>query len=62
MNWLYAVAKLKNENALRAFVRINGKTGSNVTQQVLRYRNALALTENKEIRDQIYKGLGSVIH
>ena len=58
LNWLYAAAKLKNENALRAFVRINGKTGSNVTQQVLRYRNALALTENKEIRDQIYKGLG----
>jgi hypothetical protein len=58
LNWLYAAAKLKNENALRAFVRINGKAGSNVTQQVLRYRNALALTENKEIRDQIYKGLG----
>ena len=58
LNWLYAASKLKNENALRAFVRINGKAGSNVTQQVLRYRNALALTENKEIRDQIYKGLG----
>ena len=56
LGWLYALAK-KDEDALRAFVRINGKTYSNVDQQVLRYRNALDLTQNLDTREQIYKGL-----
>lgn len=56
LDWLYALGK-KNEEALSAFVRINGKAFSNVDQQVLRYRNALDLTQNLETREQIYKGL-----
>lgn len=56
LDWLYALGKT-NEEALRAFVRINGKTFANVEQQVLRYRNALSLTQNLETREQIYKGL-----
>ena len=35
----------------------NGKAFSNVDQQVLRYRNALSITQNLETREQIYKGL-----
>jgi hypothetical protein len=54
--WLYELAK-KDEEALRAFVRINGRTFNNVDQQVLRYRNALAMTQNLDSREQIYKGL-----
>ncbi len=56
LDWLYALAN-QNEDALRAFVRINGKAFSNVDQQVLRYRNALDLTQNLDTREQIYKGL-----
>ncbi len=56
LDWLYALGK-KNEEALKAFVRINGRTYSNVDQQVLRYRNALDLTQNLDTREQIYKGL-----
>jgi hypothetical protein len=56
LGWLYELAK-KDEEALRAFVRINGRTFSNVDQQVLRYRNALDLTQNLDTREQIYKGL-----
>ena len=56
LDWLYVLGKT-NEDALRAFVRINGKAFANVDQQVLRYRNALSLTQNLETREQIYKGL-----
>ncbi len=56
LDWLYALAK-KEEEALRAFVRINGRAFANVDQQVLRYRNALDLTQNIDIREQIYRGL-----
>ncbi len=56
LGWLYTLAN-HNEEALRAFVRINGKAFSNVDQQVLRYRNALELTQNLDTREQIYKGL-----
>lgn len=56
LDWLYVLGK-KNEEALSAFVRINGKAFSNVDQQVLRYRNALDLTQNLETREQIFKGL-----
>ena len=56
LDWLYVLGKT-NEEALRAFVRINGKAFANVDQQVLRYRNALSLTQNLETREQIYKGL-----
>lgn len=56
LDWLYALGK-KDEEALKAFVRINGKTFAHVDQQVLRYRNALDLTQNMDIREQIYKGL-----
>lgn len=56
LDWLYALGK-KDEEALKAFVRINGRTFAHVDQQVLRYRNALDLTQNMDIREQIYKGL-----
>ncbi len=56
LDWLYALAK-KEEEALRAFVRINGRAFANVDQQVLRFRNALDLTQNIDIREQIYRGL-----
>jgi hypothetical protein len=55
LGWLYGLAK-KDEDALRAFVRINAKT-VNGDQQVLRYRNALNLTQNLDTREQIYRGL-----
>jgi hypothetical protein len=55
LGWLYDLAK-KDEDALRALVRINGKI-ANVDQQVLRYRNALNLTQNLDTREQIYRGL-----
>ena len=58
LNWLYTYVKSKNEDALRAFIRINSRSNKNETQQILRFRNALACTENKEIRDQIFKSLG----
>ena len=56
LDWLYALGK-KDEEALRAFVRINGRAYANVDQQVLRYRNALDLTQNMDTREQIYRGL-----
>jgi hypothetical protein len=56
LDWLYALGK-KDEEALKAFVRINGRAYANVDQQVLRYRNALDLTQNIDIREQIYRGL-----
>lgn len=56
LDWLYALGK-KDEEALKAFLRINGKTFAHVDQQVLRYRNALDLTQNLDTREQIYKGL-----
>lgn len=56
LDWLYALGK-KDEEALKAFVRINGRAFANVDQQVLRYRNALDLTQNLDTREQIYKGL-----
>jgi hypothetical protein len=56
LGWLFTLAN-QNEEALRAFVRINGKAFANVDQQVLRYRNALDLTQNLDTREQIYKGL-----
>ena len=56
LDWLYALGK-KDEEALRAFVRINGRAFANADQQVLRYRNALDLTQNLDTREQIYKGL-----
>jgi hypothetical protein len=56
--WLYAEAKkTKNEEAIRAYARINAKLFKNVDQQVLNYRNALELTSNLETREQIFKGL-----
>ena len=56
--WLYAEAKkTKNEEAIRAYARINAKLFKNVDQQVLNYRNALDLTSNLETREQIFKGL-----
>lgn len=56
--WLYAEAKkTKNEEAIRAYARINAKLFKNVDQQVLNYRNALDLTTNLETREQIFKGL-----
>jgi hypothetical protein len=58
MTWLYAEAKkTKNEDAIRAYARINAKLFKNVDQQVLNYRNALDLTPNLETREQIFKGL-----
>ena len=58
LDWLYALAKNnKDEDALRAFVRVNGRAFANVDQQVLRYRNALNLTQNLDTREQIYRGL-----
>ena len=58
LDWLYDLAKkTKDEDAIRAFVRINGKAFANVDQQVLRYRNALDLTQNLETREQLFKGL-----
>ncbi|MFM6942239.1 MAG: DUF1080 domain-containing protein [Aquirufa sp.] len=58
LGWLYAEAKkTKNEEAIRAFTRINAKLFKNVDQQVLNYRNALDLTTNLETREQIFKGL-----
>lgn len=58
LGWLYAEAKkTKNEEAIRAFTRINAKLFKNVDQQVLNYRNALDLTSNLETREQIFKGL-----
>jgi len=58
LEWLYALAKAnKDEDALRAFVRVNGRAFANVDQQVLRYRNALDLTQNMDTREQIYRGL-----
>ena len=58
LDWLYALAKNnKDEDALRAFVRVNGRAFANVDQQVLRYRNALDLTANLETREQIFRGL-----
>lgn len=56
--WLYATAKTsKNEEAIRAYARINAKLFKTVDQQVLNYRNALDLTSNLETREQIFKGL-----
>ena len=56
--WLYAEAKkTKNEEAIRAYARINAKLFKNVDQQVLNYRNALDLTTNLETREQIFRGL-----
>ncbi len=56
--WLYTEAKkTKNEEAIRAYARINAKLFKNVEQQVLNYRNALDLTTNLETREQIFKGL-----
>lgn len=58
LGWLYAEAKkTKNEDAIRAFSRINAKLFKNVEQQVLNYRNALDLTSNLETQEQIFKGL-----
>ena len=58
LHWLYETAKKnKDDEALRAFVRINGKDYVHVDQQVLRYRNALDLTQNLVTQEQIYKGL-----
>ena len=56
--WLYAEAKkTKNEEAIRAYARINAKLFKNVDQQVLNYRNTLDLTTNLETRELIFKGL-----
>ncbi len=53
----YQIAKKsKSEEAIRAYVRINSKL-LNTTQQILNYRNALALTNNPLIREEIYKRL-----
>ena len=58
LDWLYVLAKNnKDEDALRAFVRVNGRAFANVDQQILRYRNALDLTQNLDTREQIYRGL-----
>jgi hypothetical protein len=58
LGWLYAEAKkTKNEEAIRAYARINAKLFKNVDQQVLNYRNALDLTTNLETREQIFRGL-----
>jgi hypothetical protein len=58
LGWLYLEAKkTKNEEAIRAYARINAKLFKNVDQQVLNYRNALDLTTNLETREQIYRGL-----
>lgn len=58
LGWLYAEAKkTKNEEAIRAFARINSKLFKNVDQQVLNYRNVLDLTANLETRELIFKGL-----
>ena len=58
LGWLYLEAKkTKNEEAIRAYARINAKLFKNVEQQVLNYRNALDLTTNLETREQIFRGL-----
>jgi hypothetical protein len=58
LGWLYAEAKkTKNEEAIRAYARINAKLFKNVDQQVLNYRNALDLTTDLETREQIFRGL-----
>ena len=58
LGWLYLEAKkTKNEEAIRAYARINAKLFKNVEQQVLNYRNALDLTTNLETREQIYRGI-----
>lgn len=57
LNLVYQIAKKsKSEDAIRAYVRINAKVLNN-TQQILNFRNALALTSNPAIREEIYKRL-----
>jgi hypothetical protein len=58
LGWLYLEAKkTKNEEAIRAYARINAKLFKNVDQQVLNYRNALDLSTDLETREQIFRGL-----
>jgi len=57
LNLVYQIAKkFKSEDAIRAYVRINGKVLNN-TQQILNFRNALALSNNPLLREEIYKRL-----
>ncbi len=54
---VYKIAKKsKSEDAIRAYVRINTRVFNN-TQQILNFRNALALTSNPLLREEIYKRL-----
>lgn len=55
LSLVYKVAKKSHsEDALRAYVRINAKL-NNTTQQILNYRNALALTNNPLVKEDIYR-------
>ncbi len=54
---VYQIAKKsKSEDAIKSYARINAKILNN-TQQILNYRNALALTSNPLLREDIYKRL-----
>ncbi|RXK49919.1 DUF1080 domain-containing protein [Aquirufa rosea] len=52
------VKKSKNLEAIKAYVKSNGKATQNVTQQILRYRKALDLTQDMDTRALVYRGLG----
>lgn len=55
LSLVYQLAKKsKSEEAIKAYVRINAKS-LNSTQQLLHYRNALALTSNPSLKEDIYK-------
>lgn len=55
LSLVYQLAKkTKSEEAVKAYVRISAKS-MNSTQQLLQYRNALALTSNPSIREDIYR-------
>jgi len=57
LSLVYQLAKKsKSEEAIKAYVRINAKS-LNSTQQLLHYRNALALTSNPALREDIYRRL-----
>ncbi|MCZ2472750.1 DUF1080 domain-containing protein [Aquirufa ecclesiirivi] len=59
LSWLGdLVKKSKNLEAIKAYVKSNGKATQNVTQQILRYRNALDLTQDMDTRALVFRGLG----
>lgn len=52
------VKKTKNLEAIKAYVKSNGKATQNVTQQILRYRKVLDLTQDMDTRALVFRGLG----